>query len=126
MKSFLALALVGAATAIDVQVHKFMQYLSKENKSYDSLEEFNMRFANFAAIDDFITEWNSNPENTSTVGHNFLSDLTAAEKKALNGYLGEIEPVANVPEVTNQTFPSAFDWINNGNIIGGNVGPVQN
>jgi hypothetical protein len=29
MKSFLALALVGAATAIDVKVYKFMQYLSK-------------------------------------------------------------------------------------------------
>jgi hypothetical protein len=85
-----------------------------------------MRFANFVAIDDFITEWNSNPENTSTVGHNFLSDWTAAEKKALNGYRGEIEEYPEVPEVTNQTVPTAWSWIVNGNIPGGNVGPVQN
>jgi hypothetical protein len=125
MKSFLALALLGAASAIDAPTHKYMQYLSKFNKSYASLEEFNMRLANFAAIDDFITEFNSNPENTSTVGHNFLSDWTAAEKKVLNGYLGEIEPIGDVPEVeTNQSVPAAFDWINNGNIPGGNVGPV--
>jgi len=78
-----------------------MQYLSKENKSYADLEEFNMRLANFAAIEDFINEWNSNPENTSTVGHNFMSDWTAAEKKVLNGYRGENRPVVEVAEVTN-------------------------
>jgi len=54
MKSFVALALVGAASALDETTFKFMQYLSKQNKSYSSLEEFNMRLQNFAKIDAFI------------------------------------------------------------------------
>ena len=51
MKSFVALALAGAVSALDDTTFKFMQYLSKQNKSYASLEEFNMRLQNFANID---------------------------------------------------------------------------
>jgi len=89
MKSFIALALVGAATALDDVTFKFMQYLSRQNKSYASLEEFNMRLSNFAKIDAFIQEWNAG-EHTSRVAHNFLSDWTDEEKKRLNGYGGEL------------------------------------
>jgi len=76
MKSFAALALIGVASALDDVTFKFMKYLSRQNKSYASLTEFNMRLSNFAKIDAFIQEWNANKENTSSVAHNFLSDWT--------------------------------------------------
>jgi hypothetical protein len=54
-----------------------------------------MRLENFVKIDNFIDEWNANKENTSTVGHNFLSDWTTDEKKKLTGALrDENEPDA--------------------------------
>ena len=57
-----------------------MQYLSKHNKSYPSLDEFNQRLQNFARVDAFIEEWNSNEENSSKVGHNYFSDLSDEER----------------------------------------------
>lgn len=51
MKSFLTLALVGAAAASGApetdEDFKFMQYIVKYSKSYGSLEEYNMRKVNF-------------------------------------------------------------------------------
>jgi len=124
MKSFIALALVGAASALDTTTFKFMQYLSKQNKSYASLEEFNMRLQNFANVDEFIAQWNANKENTSSVGHNFISDWTAEEKKRLNGYGGERGVPAEAlphPMDENQSVPASVDWVSTGN-----VGAVQN
>ena len=54
-----------------------------------------MRLENFVKIDKFIDEWNANKENTSMVGHNFLSDWTTDEKKKLTGaFRDENEPDA--------------------------------
>ena len=80
MKSLVMSALVGAAAAFDDSLVNFMKYLSQQNKSYSSLEEFNMRLANFAKTDEFIEKWNANGDNTSTVGHNFFSDMTNEER----------------------------------------------
>jgi cathepsin L len=123
MKSFIALALVGAVSALDNTTFKFMQFLSKQNKSYASLEEFNLRLQNFANTDEFIEKWNANKENTSTVGHNFLSDWTPEEKKRLNGYGGERPVPAEALLHTmdeNQTVPASVNWV-----TAGNVGAVQ-
>ena len=60
-----------------------MHYLSKQNKSYRSVEEFNMRLENFIAIDQFIEEWNSQEDKTHTAGHNFLSDWSEAERSKI-------------------------------------------
>ena len=116
MKTFIALALFGAASAIDAATHKYMQYISKQNKSYPTLEEFNMRLENFLAIDKFIEEWNADTSNTSTVGHNFMSDWTREEKKRLNG-LAEVpkETPKNVFKAeANQTLPNAWNWFTEG------------
>ena len=73
-KSFAALALAGVVSAIDEETFQFMKYLSQFNKSYTSVEEFNVRLALFSARDKFIAEWNADETNTHKVGHNFLSD----------------------------------------------------
>ena len=51
MKKFAALAVLGTASANDANTQKYMQYLSSQGKSYNSIEEFNMRLTNFVAID---------------------------------------------------------------------------
>jgi hypothetical protein len=62
-----------------------MKYLAKQGKSYKSLDEYNMRFELFTKKDAEIKAWNADTTHTSTVGHNFFSDWTPAELKALNG-----------------------------------------
>ena len=85
MKNFAALSILGAVSANNTYTQKFMHYLSKQNKSYSSVEEFNMRLENFIAIDQFIEEWNSQEDKTHIAGHNFLSDWTQAEKDVISG-----------------------------------------
>ena len=70
MRNTLVIALLGVVTASEEMTSKFMQYLSQQNKSYGSVEEFEMRLHNFFKTDEFIQKWNANKENTSTVGHN--------------------------------------------------------
>ena len=86
VKSFGAFLILGVvASANEAYTFKYMQYLSKQNKSYSSLEEFNMRLNNFIAVDKWIENWNSQPEKTNFAGHNFLSDWTQAEKDVITG-----------------------------------------
>lgn len=85
-KSFALSALVAVAAAFDQASFEYMQYLSKFGKSYLTLDEFNMRKELFIARDQIIKEWNAKPQ-TSSMGHNFLSDWTAAEQKQLRGYI---------------------------------------
>jgi C1A family cysteine protease len=124
MKIFIALAGFGAASAIDAVTHKYMQYVSKLNKSYATLDEFKMRLKNFAATDKFIEEWNADTSNTSTVGHNFLSDWTYTEKMRLNGLAEVPNGIPNSVPVfkadTNLTLPYSVNW----NITGA-VTPVM-
>ena len=86
MKSFAVLTILGAVSADEtMNFKKYMQYLSHQGKSYNSIEEFTMRMENFNAIDQFIEEWNAQEDKTHTVGHNFLSDWTQAEKDVISG-----------------------------------------
>jgi len=76
MKTFVSLALAGVASAITHNDIKFMDYLAKHGKDYNTIEEFNLRAAIFAMKDAALAKINANPENTFTVGHNFTSDMT--------------------------------------------------
>lgn len=77
MKSFAALTLAAVASALDTATFDYMQYVAQQGKNYATLEEFNMRMGLFAERDSIIKAWNANPNQTSTMGHNFLSDMTA-------------------------------------------------
>lgn len=83
MKQSIILALVAVANAVDSNTFKYMEYMSKFNKSPATVEEFNMRLSNFLEIDTFIQEWNADLTHTHVVGHNFISDWTAEEKTKL-------------------------------------------
>ena len=85
MKSFATFALVAVASALDNDTFEFMQYVSKHGKNYSTLAEFTERMEIFMVTNKIITEWNASPNQTSTMGHNFLSDMTLDEKKNLRG-----------------------------------------
>jgi len=57
----------------------FVEHLSAYGISYGTTEEYNFRLDLFAAKDAEITRINSNPENTFTLGHNFMSTWTKDE-----------------------------------------------
>ena len=118
MKTAISSALIMGASALHPAGFKFMQYLSKHGKSYGTLDEFNLRLQNFANIDAFIEEWNSNEAKTSTVGHNFLSDWTTEEKKGLNGSREEPadESVPTHQTDENQSIPTSLNWVSAGHV----------
>ena len=125
MKQSLILALVSVANAVDNGTFKYMQYISKMNKSPATIEDFNMRMGLFLTTDAFIEEWNADLTNTHTVGHNLFSDWTAEEKKVLTKLGGTTrEAPTNVPRhfaEANTIYPAYWNWTANGT-----VGAVQN
>jgi C1A family cysteine protease len=125
MKQSLILAFVSFANAVENGTFKYMQYIAKMNKSPATIEDFNMRTGLFHATNAFIEEWNANLTNTHTVGHNFLSDWTAEEKKVLTSLGGTSRKApANVPRhfaEANLVAPSSWNWT-----AKGVVGAVQN
>ena len=128
MKSFVALTLAAVATAIDTETFEFMQFVSKHGRNYSTLAEFNMRQELFTALDKEIKEWNATPGVTSQMGHNYLSDWTAAEKLALRGLTEE-----HTPEKATHFAPegyqavSTFDWCDTSNSMNqSQCSPVKN
>ena len=73
--AFAASLFVAAVASIDIDDFKFMQYLSKHAKAYETMEQFNIRKGLYMAMDTLIEAHNSRPANF-TLGHNFLSDWT--------------------------------------------------
>ena len=102
------LANLGGAKLFDELDLAFMNYIAQHSKNYASLEEFNLRFENFAKFDAEIKHFNS-VQSDSVHGHNALSDWTAEERQALSGYRDEYEAKTEYPE-TMLGIPTAVNW----------------
>jgi len=108
MKFAVALALVGYATANNLRDH-YAKYLVQHNKNYLTTEEFEARFENFAKTHHEI-KYHNQKNAGYTLGHNFMSDWTEAEKAQLNGYLAkEIVTDAEVLEFDEEN-AATVDW----------------
>ena len=108
----------------------FLEHISAHGISYGTQEEFMFRQAIFVANTEEFEKINANPENTFTVGHNFMSTWTQAEYKRLLGYRAPVNATfddykqAQVPEPTilaEVGLPDAKDWRSLGA-----VNPVKN
>ena len=122
MKSFLALALAGAvsATSMDSNDYKFMNFVVTHSKEYATVEEYNLRKANFMAMDAEIIRINQS-QATHVAGHNHLSDWTREEYQNLLGLknmqksgLSEEKPVHQVNN--NLNAPTSVDWVTAGKV----------
>ena len=113
-----ALAALAAYTSAAQLEYEFMQYVVEFNKSYESLNEYQMRKELFAAKNEFIKAHNAT-ESSYKVGHNKFSDYTEAEMQKMMGDL----PTDDKIEPTKLTWDGAFapiNWIN-----AGAVNPIQ-
>jgi cathepsin L len=96
MKSFAFAGVIAAANAISEIELKYANYLAQFGKVINSVEEFGMRMENFAIVDEFIEEHNSN-NSTHVAGHNQFSDFTRAEYRNMLG------KKANEPTIVGKT-----------------------
>ena len=120
--AFLGLNICDNQTATTAVEQAFVQHIADHGLSYGTVEEYNFRLGLFNAVDAEINEINANPENTFTVGHNFLSTMTKDEKKRLLGYRGP----QNVSEesivvLSEEGLADSVDWRTKGA-----VNPVKN
>jgi len=115
MKTFIAAALAGAASA-SVDQFKFMQYVSKFNKNYASVEEFEMRMENFLRNEAEIIAHEQDTEATYTLAHNHMSDWTHDEYKAILTYRSDPDMPKFYDEETdnNEVVPNSVNWVSAG------------
>lgn len=98
MKSFAAVASLGAfasATMMQKIDYDFMRYISTHNKMYATVEEFNLRQQNYAAVDAHVNSSNTNSDSSYRAAHNVFSDWTAEEKERLLGLKNVSKPVVS-------------------------------
>ena len=113
MKRFAKTLLVACVSAVSTKESEFVIWMSRFNKSYESVDEYKVRFGHWNVIDKFISEVNA-PDSgyTHTAGHNKFSDWSPAEfKKIMNG-VGEghelPSPVAYQPKGVSKGM--TVDW----------------
>ena len=116
MQSFFALAFAGVASATLMQSsdYDFMRYITKFNKRYDTVEEFNLRKELYKFADHEIEEFNAR-STTSKMGHNKFSDWTEDEYQQLMGFLNEA-PLneGNKTMTFEPTEETEVDWVAKG------------
>jgi hypothetical protein len=102
------LAAVSMAEPLLGDEFKFMNFIAKWGKAYNTMEEYNSRFANWKRIDDFINE-NNHPDSgeTHTAGHNKFSDWTKEEYRGMLGYKKDRIRDPNAP--VHEVIPSNAD-----------------
>ena len=97
----------------------FLEHVAEHGLNFATTEEFEFRQNIFNTKEAENIEINSNPENTFTVGHNFMSTMTQGEKKKMLGYVAPTIPTEIV------TFPASNDdevnWVTKGGVT-----PVKN
>lgn len=119
MKTFIAIALAGAVSAINPVEQKFMGYITQHGKSYGTVEEYKFRLEQFTRNHAIVEEHNSNANETFKLGYNKMSDWTEAEYKKILTYtpMPEADKVYETVDV-NAPVPNAVDWIAAGAVNG--------
>merc|ERR1719313_2616987 len=122
---FAAAALLGAASAVDVEVENaYLAYIAEHGKSYGTDEEFKFRMNLYNQRVQFIREHNSKVgEGEATVGINHMADWTDAEYKKLLGYRPHPNAHKANETVTGDVSaaPDSVDWRTKGAVT-----PVKN
>lgn len=120
MKTFAA-SLFAAVTSAELMTsmdYAFMRYVSSHSKMYQTVEEFNLRKAAYALVDEHVQRVNSDPTSTYKAGHNRFSDWTPSEWDAILGLKDmpkpDFEPVVEEDEEVALNLPTAWDWRSKG------------
>jgi len=116
MKSFVALALVSAASAMSEVESAFLGYITQFGKSYGTVAEYQFRLEQFARNHADVIAHNLT-ESSFKLGFNKMSDWSQAEYKALLTYKPMPESEKHYVDVA-YTNSSPVDWRNNGDVQG--------
>jgi len=114
-----ALATVSAHDLMTSADYKFMEFVTEHGKSYATKAEFEFRANVFKNTLAMVEEHNSQ-NGTSTVGINFLADMTTDEKKKLNGYK-HVEKTTEAELLDESKLTDSVDWRTKGAVT-----PVKN
>ena len=112
MKTFIALAFAGVASALTDMEHEFFDFIVNFGKSYNTVEEYQFRIAQFERAHQEIKAHNAT-DSTFTLGHNHMSDWTQAEYEAILTHSPMPEDEMNLeyhPETYGSNSP--IDWRN--------------
>ena len=118
MRSFAAAAFVGLASAtLSNMEFEFINFISKFNKSYPSLNEYEMIFEQFALRYAEVQAHKNDTTATYQVAFNKFSDWTEAEFSKMLG--GKQTPAENKVKTVELATPAngnpvAINWINLG------------
>ena len=95
---------------------KFQEYISEYGKNYATAEELAFRQAVFFQNMEKIAAHNSQNGATHTVGVNFLTDMTDAERKNMLGYKGKkmLLGAATPAKLATDNIPSSINWVTKG------------
>jgi len=106
---------LNAAKATEVASENlFMEHISTHGLSYGTVEEFAFRKNLFNETNAFITKHNASGESW-TAGHNFMSTMTAGEKKKMTGYVASPIPTT----FHNDETPNGdVNWVTKGGVTG--------
>ena len=94
---------------------QFMSYVSAFGKNYGSVEEYEMRFAQFQKSDEEVRSHNAGA-HTYEKGHNHMSDWTDEEFEKLLGYIPlKEEEKAKIPVyVPKPSNDIEWSWLDQG------------
>jgi C1A family cysteine protease len=115
MKSTIAIAAMGAVSALEATHQKqveFMQFVANHGKSYKTSEELVMRLGRYLKADAYIVANNADKNSTHVAAHNHLSDSTQAEfEKMLGGReRSESNHKAEVHSYNGEKLAASKDW----------------
>merc|ERR1719213_1570736 len=110
MKFTFALAVANAYALVDEQESQFLEFVQKYDRSYNTREEFDYRLGIFKQRLAEHEAHNSKEGVTHTLGVNHLSDMTNAEIKSMNGYLGRTDAERQETLLTATDVPASVDW----------------
>lgn len=82
MKTFIAIALAGCASALTDMEHEFFDFIVNFGKNYSTIDEYGFRLAQFQRAHNEIKEHNAT-DSSFKLGHNDMSDWTEAEYQSI-------------------------------------------